>query len=144
MFLKRNSLQLRVKIFWKETRCRSFPVNFRELIRITILQRMVEKCLQMQSVFIKITETWQISYEPFARVHSLLKRWFQGSKRLFIKFPECSTLREKCLYSEFFWSVSLGIQSKCGKIRTRKIPNTNTFHAVQGISESTTFQKYLW
>ena len=33
------------------------------------------------------------------------------------------TLRQKCPYSEFFWS-------KCGKIRARKTPNTNTFHAV--------------
>ena len=30
--------------------------------------------------------------------------------------------REKCPYSEFFWS-------KCGKVRTRKTPNTDTFHA---------------
>ena len=52
-----------------------------------------------------------------------------------------STLREKCPYSEFFWSVfsrirteygvSLRIQSECGKIRTRKTPNTDTFHVVQ-------------
>ena len=29
-------------------------------------------------------------------------------------------LRQKCAYSEFFWS-------KCGKIRTRKTTNTDTF-----------------
>ena len=55
------------------------------------------------------------------------------------------TLREKCPYSELFWSVfsrirteyekilygiSLRIQSKCGKIRTGINPNTNTFHEV--------------
>ena len=53
------------------------------------------------------------------------------------------TLHEKCLYSEFFWSVypvfwqntekcnlSLSIQSECGKIWIRKTPNTDTFHAV--------------
>ena len=28
------------------------------------------------------------------------------------------------------YRVSLPIQSKCGKIRTRKTPNTNNFHAV--------------
>ena len=28
------------------------------------------------------------------------------------------------------YGVSLRIQSKCGKIRTREIPNTDTFHAV--------------
>ena len=32
-------------------------------------------------------------------------------------------LHEKCLYSEFFWC-------ECGKIRTRKIPNVDTFHGV--------------
>ena len=46
-------------------------------------------------------------------------------------------LREKCLYSELFWSafaciwtVSLRIQSQCGKMRTRISPNTDTFYAV--------------
>ena len=52
-------------------------------------------------------------------------------------------LREKCPYSELFWSVfsqicteykeirrSLRIQSECGKIRTRTTPNTDTFNAV--------------
>ena len=33
------------------------------------------------------------------------------------------TLRENCPYSEFYWS-------ECGKIRTRKTLNTQTFHAV--------------
>ena len=33
------------------------------------------------------------------------------------------SLREKFPYFDFFWS-------ECGKIRTRKTPNTNTFHAV--------------
>ena len=48
------------------------------------------------------------------------------------------TLREKCLYLVFFLSVftsirtiSLRIQSECGKIRTRRTPNTDTFHALQ-------------
>ena len=39
-------------------------------------------------------------------------------------------MHEKCPYSEFFWSVSLGIQSECRKIQTRKTPDTDTFHAV--------------
>ena len=44
---------------------------------------------------------------------------------------------EKCLYSEFFWSVFSRIlseygeiQSECGKMRTSKTPNTDSFHAV--------------
>ena len=41
------------------------------------------------------------------------------------------TLREKCPYSKFFWSVCFRIQPKCGKVRTRKIPNTDTFHEVE-------------
>ena len=44
------------------------------------------------------------------------------------------TLCEKCQYSEFFWfvfySVSLRIQSECGKMRTRKTLNMGTFHAM--------------
>ena len=54
------------------------------------------------------------------------------------------SLREKCPYSEFFWflfyrirkeyreikSTSLPIQSECKKIRTKKTPNADSFHAV--------------
>ena len=46
------------------------------------------------------------------------------------------TLREKCPYLPAFrlntkrYRVSLRIKCECGKIRTRKTPNTNTFHAV--------------
>ena len=58
-----------------------------------------------------------------------------------LKFRLRLAPHEKCPYSEFFWSVfsrvwsEYGeipplIQSECGKIRTRKIPNMETFHAV--------------
>ena len=59
-------------------------------------------------------------------------------------WPVCETLREKCriryysgLHFPAFrlkterYSVSLRIQSECGKIRTRITPNTDTFHAVK-------------
>ena len=47
-------------------------------------------------------------------------------------------LREKCPYSQFFWSAFSCIrteyveilQSEYGKIGTRKTPSTDTFHAV--------------
>ena len=44
-------------------------------------------------------------------------------------------LQEKCAYSEFFWSVFSRIWTEYGeilrgKIRTRKISNTDTFHVV--------------
>ena len=46
-------------------------------------------------------------------------------------------LRKRCPYSELFWlgfySVSLRIQSECGKMQIRITPNTNTFHAVMVI-----------
>ena len=51
-----------------------------------------------------------------------------------------TALCEKCLYLEFFWSVfsyirteyvSFHIQYECGKIRTRKNPNKDSFHVVQ-------------
>ena len=32
------------------------------------------------------------------------------------------------------YGVSLGIQSECGKTRTRKTPNTDTFYAVENVS----------
>ena len=59
-------------------------------------------------------------------------------------FFHYTSLRKKCPYSEFFWSVfssirteyweryglSLRIQSEYGKIMTKKTPNMDTFHAV--------------
>ena len=51
------------------------------------------------------------------------KAWRLKSKDKYI------TLCQKCPYSELFWSVfsAYGIQSECGKIRTRITPNTDTF-----------------
>ena len=65
----------------------------------------------------------------------------------------CTSLREKCPHSEFFWSifsrirteygkilaVSFRIQSESGNIRTRKTSNTDTFHAVPFIRIFCTF-----
>ena len=57
---------------------------------------------------------------------------------------EKEALREKCPYSDYSgryfpafglnterYGVSLRIQFECGKIQTRKTPNTNTFQAVK-------------
>ena len=53
-----------------------------------------------------------------------------------LSFQDLS-LRERCSYSEFFWSVFSHIWTEYGEIsvrmgekRTRKTPNTDTFHAV--------------
>ena len=40
------------------------------------------------------------------------------------------TLRKKCPYSEFRWSVFFRTRTECGKIQTRKTPTMNTFHSV--------------
>ena len=62
-----------------------------------------------------------------------------------ILFSKPAALRENCPYSENFGPyflifrlitegdsvVSLLIQFECGKIRTIKTPNIDTFHAVQ-------------
>ena len=40
------------------------------------------------------------------------------------------SLREKCPNTEFFWCIFFCIQSKYGKIRTRKTPHWDTFLAV--------------
>ena len=69
--------------------------------------------------------------------------WGRGCIIWWNALQRTQTLCEKCPYSEFYWSVFvriqteyvdigvfLLIQSECGKIRTRKTPNTDTFHAV--------------
>ena len=48
-------------------------------------------------------------------------------------------------FSMYFYphSVSLRIQSECGKMRTRKTPNTTTFHAVLDIVVPLIFHQNL-
>ena len=60
-----------------------------------------------------------------------------------VKYPNSRlSLRGKCPYSEFFWSVLFHIQNEYeeiriiiqpeyGKIRTIRTPNMDTFHAVK-------------
>ena len=109
--------------------------------------------------------TWFIQYAwciaqswvGYAWVHC--KYFFQSSKhdwkntwfittRSYYYFTKL--LREKCPNTEFFsgpyfpafglnterYGVFLLIQSKCGKIRTRKTLNTDTFHAMEGFNFS--------
>ena len=64
-------------------------------------------------------------------------------------------MREKSPYSEFFWSefsrictdygeYTLRIQFECGKIRTRKNPNTDTFHVVIYIIQRKGYFLFAW
>ena len=54
-----------------------------------------------------------------------------------------------CLFFPAFWlnterfGVSLRIQSECGKIRTRKTPNTGTFHAMFVLKMFTKFHENI-
>ena len=64
---------------------------------------------------------------------------------------QCISLRKKCPYSEFFWSIFSRIRTKygekrgkCWKIRTRKTPNTDTFHAVFDWKKRPSFWKYFF
>ena len=58
-----------------------------------------------------------------------VNKWFNHEQRRI-------SLREECPYLDFSWPVFSRIWTKdgeileCGKIRTRKAPNTDTFHAV--------------
>ena len=79
-------------------------------------------------LFVKIIICWKESI-IFIR-SSILDIWLASEHA-------SELLRKKCPYSELFWSafsriysVSLRIQSECGKMRTRLSPNTNTFHPV--------------
>ena len=55
---------------------------------------------------------------------------------LVIEISPDLALREKYPYSELFWSdyfVSLRIQPECEKIRTRIMPDTDTFYPVSQV-----------
>ena len=45
-------------------------------------------------------------------------------------FPAFGLNTERTKYEEMRYFVSLRIQSECGKTRTRRTPNTDTFYAV--------------
>ena len=84
------------------------------------------------------------------------------------KAPQYYTPRKKCPYSELFWSafflhfpasVSLRVQSVCGKMRekclvrmqknarkmrTRITPNTDTFYAVIAINNQNMTRQFLF
>ena len=93
----------------------------------------------------KIVNGWKpLSIFAKSSKSSMLGAWLnvKYTSRLFsLQLP---SLREKCPYSELFWSafsrirteysVSLRIQSECGKIWTRISPNTDTFYTVHIIS----------
>ena len=74
----------------------------------------IKKCYQTWSIFIKAPQVRKQHWMKSVRIWS-----FCGS--YFLAF---GLNRER-------YCISLHIQSECGKIRTRKTPNTDTFYSVQ-------------
>ena len=73
----------------------------------------------------------QFSYLMLACVQTKKSlKWYSGSIYNNISNTCEVTLDKKCSYFEFFWFVFSRIQSECGKMRSRKAPNTDTFPAV--------------
>ena len=85
-----------------------------------------------------------------------VNEWMCFFNWIFLKIKWLFSVSEKCVCGSIFWNFytvwkvfvfgillvrifriwteygEIHIQSKCGKIRTRKTPNTDTFHAVSG------------
>ena len=60
---------------------------------------------------------------PWRRIQHPVKHLRWNFLRAVNSFHKKLSLRKKSPYLQFFWS-------DCGKMRTRKTPNTDTFHAV--------------
>ena len=91
-------------------------------------------------------------YPKFWTLHqySILKniKWFQSKPYKMNSQIISPTLCQKSTYLEFFWSAFSCIRTEygeiaCKKIRTRKTPNTDTFHAVQDLSKQSFSQIHL-
>ena len=105
-------------------------------------QSLQRNCLALVSQYF---DTW-VAFTWYSKVNNFKGHFLPQMRETCdaLSFP---TLREKCPYSEFFWSLFSRIwteygeiKSKCGKIRTRKAPNTDTFHAVLGIASHQIFE----
>ena len=70
-------------------------------------------------------------HEFIESVRDLICLQYQNEERTVLrKDPYRITLREKCPYSELFWSAFSGIQSECGKMRPRITPKADTFYTM--------------
>ena len=103
-----------------------------------------------QNVEILVVSFWDLGIQSLSSKLSCYERNFKKHLTLSLVriwwgtlFMTASTLPKKCPYSEFFWSVLYSIRIeyreirsifkysvRMREIRTRKIPNTDAFHAV--------------
>ena len=111
------------------------PKSYKEAT--DLLKQRYEKTQVLINVFMKknlsnfqLLKSWKCQVlETFIRSvgNKCTKSENFGSTFINQKTSWWFALRGKCPYSESFWSVFSRIQSKCGKIQTRKTPNTDTF-----------------
>ena len=100
--------------------------HFARLLEMTVVKRFFCKSLTLKQPEPSLIQHW------LDCVNSVRIRSFPGPY-----FPAFGLNTER--YSV---RVSLCIQSECGKLQTRKTPNTDSFHAVAVISGgSTVFEK---
>ena len=82
---------------------------------LRIWSHLLKKCLMENLIFCAIDTTWKVSVFGVFLVSI---------------FPHLDWIRRDTEYLTVF-SLSHRIQSECGKIWTRKTPNTDTFDAVR-------------
>ena len=126
--------------------------NLLVIFRITTLKKNLFWLPQDYKASLeKLDKPWTIPKST----HNVIRfTWLKQKKRNFLVILKQTFLDKKVKatwkqhnYSEFFWSIishiwPLRIQSECGRIRTRKTPNTDTFHAVLSKNEVLAWQLF--
>ena len=92
---------------------------FNILTIIVSLQRFIQDLVKhlWWSFFAKIDKGFFIFVFSFVNAYST-ERFFNSCRRFFNWTTSCQSLREKCPYSEFFWSAFPHIRTEYGQIRS--------------------------
>ena len=104
---------LRTAIFLKKRlwrRC--FPVNFAKFLRTSFFTEHL-RCLLL------CRKTWKFSSVKYSAMSSLLMKKTSSPRMFFTPkqaISSVTSLREKCPYSELFWSAFCRIQTEYGEI----------------------------
>ena len=77
-------------------------------------------------VFYHNVSSYYITWMKFKLYNQRVNPKIRSTQNILSSPNYLLTLREKCPYSELFWS-------ECGKMRTRITPNTDTFYTVSNI-----------
>ena len=117
-----------------------FNVNFEQI-------HLLIRCFHCY--FVQVYASWYISYKVFLSSFHLFPWWYSETTKLtFHSVFITNTAWKMSVFSVFLirifpqfglnmerYSLSLRIQSECGKIRTSKTPNTDIFYVVQRITD---------